>query len=360
MALKSHFFDRLAHVITLKRRTDRIEKFKAGFAELKTPFQLEIMNAIDGGIVPSPTYWKSGSGAWGCYRSHLRLIESAINDSRDGILIFEDDAVFSTEETLGESWLDYFNSCMNELPGDWGMLYLGGQHQRQNERSVLSFSDHLHAAYSVNRTHGYAISKNALNVVYLHLLSRDWRQRNHIDHHLEELHRSGKIKVFSTAKWLVFQDAGKSDINNGKVEPLRTWQIDLPPSENCTIFDGVSIVWSAVGWGRIGSGGELGYESKRVSVPSRTDPNVEWISAHATSKIRIKTDKKISVFGAVNETGKPRAEINFSVDNIHVGSVTPPDLEPTKAIELNPGTHILEINTSNNRMAHTVWGFKLL
>lgn len=343
----------VANVLSLPIRSDRREKLQERFSTLGSGWELKIHEAVDGSVTPHPDYWISGDGAWGCYRSHLRIIEDALNNGSNGVLIFEDDAVFSDEKTLGESWVSYLQGCLNELPEDWGMFYLGGQHQRQKEQPVVQYSPHLHYAYSINRTHGYAISKAALPIVYKHLLSRSWQPRHHIDHHLEALHRSNEFSVFSASTWLVSQDEGPSNIS-GKTDPLRTWEVNAKQVEAIEVSSSTKIRYYTVGYGSVGTGGSLGYEDKKVSVSESKD-NWNWISTHAPSRVTIEVTKKTKIIGAVNDTGKPHSPVFFKVDGHSLGTLTNAG-EVTESLTLTKGIHVLEINTKDNRQCHTVWG----
>lgn len=347
----------IAHVINLPARTDRLKKFQKRFDALGTDWKLDVHPAMDGKILPHPDYWISGNGAWGCYRSHLRIIEQAINEGRDGVLIFEDDAFFSDVKMLGESWTDYLQECLRELPDDWGFFYLGGQHQRQSEQPVVQYSPHLHYAYSVNRTHGYAVSQSALPIVYKHLLSRTWQPRHHIDHHLEVLHRSHEVPVFSASTWLVSQDAGKSDIRAGnKEEPLRTWQVEAKKMTTHRISPTTTTQFYTVGYGEVGTNGNLGYEQKQVSVAEATG-DWHWVSAHATSRLTIQATQPTEIVGAVNDTGRPRGPIEYRVDGHSVGTLTNAG-EVTETQKIPAGIHVLEIQAADNRQGHTVWGLR--
>lgn len=350
-----NFCDGIANVINLRSRTDRREKIEKQFETLGTGWKLQIHEAMDGRVLPHPDYWVSGNGAWGCYRSHLRIIEDALNNGNNGVLILEDDAVFSDEKTLGESWVSYLQGCLNELPEDWGMFYLGGQHQRQKEQPVIQYSPHLHYAYSINRTHGYAISKNALQVVYNHLLSYNWAPRHHIDHHLEVLHRSNAVPVFSSSTWLVSQDEGPSDIS-GKKDPVRTWEVKASQVEPVKLSSSAKACFYTLGYGKIGVDGNLGYEDKKVAV-AESKGEWNWVSAHANSRLTIDVTKKTEVIGAVNDTGKPRSPIEYRVDGRPLGMLANAG-EVTESIVLPKGVHVLEIKTKDNRQGHTVWGLR--
>ena len=77
------------------RRADRLNSFFKRLENLKWPFKWPVVfRAIDGEKVGVPRYWQTGSGSYGCLRSHVSILERAIQDDLDLILVIEDDAIF--------------------------------------------------------------------------------------------------------------------------------------------------------------------------------------------------------------------------------------------------------------------------
>jgi len=98
-------------------------------------------------------------GVVGCFMSHKNLITEARDSGLETILILEDDVAF--DDNLNEK----FNEWINEVPNDWDMLYLGGNH---NVREVTKCDDHLMRATNTQTTHAYAIK----NTIYDMILDR--------------------------------------------------------------------------------------------------------------------------------------------------------------------------------------------
>jgi hypothetical protein len=208
-------FDRV-FVVSLERRPERLAAFMERARGAGLPFDVEPFQAVDGKVVHPPEWWKQGRGAWGCYRSHLRIIEDALQCGHERVLIFEDDAVFC--EGFSDRVLRYLAS----LPAGWVQAYLGGQHLRKPV--PVPGNPEVVSVRNVNRTHAYAINgREGLRRLYRHLMdTRDWRNRHHIDHHYGRLHSTSQYGFYAPAQWLVGQSDGASDISC-KAVPERWW-----------------------------------------------------------------------------------------------------------------------------------------
>ena len=140
-----------AYCVSLDRRADRWERFVQNIPS-DWPFcEVERFAGIDGKLCPTPAWWKQGGGAWGCYRSHLTLIEQALNRGHESILLFEDDAVFC------EGFSQRATEFLEAVPDDWGMIYFGGQHLFVNQNPPLRVNDLVFRPYNLNRTHAFAL-----------------------------------------------------------------------------------------------------------------------------------------------------------------------------------------------------------
>ena len=81
-----------AFVINLPFKTDRLNRFLQSAPECLGA--IKQWDAVHGDTVRPPCFWKSGNGAWGCYRSHLQILEYAISKRLESYVVFEDDAIF--------------------------------------------------------------------------------------------------------------------------------------------------------------------------------------------------------------------------------------------------------------------------
>lgn len=212
-------FDRVV-CINLDRRYDRWDEFSE--LRLHDVFgEVERMAAIDGVRASHPSWWKSGKGAWGCFRSHLRIIEDAINSQQQSVLIFEDDALPCDD--FARKAEDFFGN----LPDDWEMAFLGGQHWKVEERPPVRINDYVSRGWNIQRTHAYAINgRAALLKIYRHLTRADWSSKaddpHHVDKQFGQLHVSGDIRAYCPNVFLVGQREGISNIGPREAEE-RWW-----------------------------------------------------------------------------------------------------------------------------------------
>lgn len=208
-------FDRVV-VISLARRPDRLAGFiaRARAALIWPSMGIEVVPAVDGREEKPPSWWKTTPGAWGCYRSHATIVDQAIADEVEQLVVFEDDATFLPD------FAERFASL--KIPADCQQLYLGGQHLRPPEPVAPG----LVRGVNVNRTHAYAlIGRAALELVRDHLQPDPaiWRARHHIDHHYGILHQSRRIVAYAAVPWICGQAAGASDVD-GRRRPERVWK----------------------------------------------------------------------------------------------------------------------------------------
>ena len=217
-----NYFDEV-YCITLSRTPERWEAFKASLPK-DWPFKEVIRyEGIDGKKVKTPKRWPGGVGAFGCYTSHVRIIESCINRKINRVLILEDDCRFI------EGFSEQFLKSVQTLPKNWGQLYLGGEHLKQRLGVPEAVNDEWFTPFNVNRTHAYALQGAYMQRVYNHLYRLT---SGHIDHRLGQLHQHRDGSVFTPAKWFAYQAAGVSQVSRKKV-PDRVWKGAKEVAEKC-------------------------------------------------------------------------------------------------------------------------------
>ncbi len=196
-------------VISLERRRDRLERF---VRELPDPWPLPdpvVFDAVDGWTQLLPSVWRgSGAGAHGCWRSHMAVLQQAVDDGVDELCVFEDDALFHTNfaEALGR--------FMGRVPPDWRMLMLGGEHLRP-PLEVDPAGRGVVRCQATERTHAYVVRAPAIEA-----LLRVWRDATH---HIDFMLPAFQERFATYAPWpfLVGQAAGVSDVTGHR--ELERW-----------------------------------------------------------------------------------------------------------------------------------------
>lgn len=191
--------------INLSIRPDREKQFLSSFPEeLGTPIRIE---AVHGDSCPHPAWWGAGAGAWGCYRSHLNLLEYCMSKNLPSYMVFEDDATFVP------NFMEKYQAFINDLPPDCDMFYLGGQLMHVPENTPVKINENVYRPFNVNRTHCFAVFNSGYKYLYDFLLRRFEAKDWHIDHHLGRAHEQAVLNVYCSSEWLVGQREGSSNIS---------------------------------------------------------------------------------------------------------------------------------------------------
>lgn len=199
-------FDRVV-LINLKRRPDRLERFWKHFETVRWPFvRPEVFEAIDGSKVPVPDGWFSGGGAWGCMQSHRHILEQAIMQGVESVLILEDDAFFQP------NFVGAVSQFLESVPQDWEGLMIGGQHFAP----TIAVNPTTVRCANTQRTHCYAVRGKLLRALY----SKWCASYGHCDHIMGPFFLN--YKVYAPTRFLCAQDANKSDISNKNL-PRKFW-----------------------------------------------------------------------------------------------------------------------------------------
>jgi GR25 family glycosyltransferase involved in LPS biosynthesis len=119
MKTLNDYFDKL-YCINLDKRTDRWQLVEPEFK--KHGLDVERVPGYDGSKLNLEFPPEIREGAVGCSLSHLFTIKLAKQNKLNNFLLLEDDVVF--EDGVNEK----FFSVLDQVPDDWDMLYLGGQH----------------------------------------------------------------------------------------------------------------------------------------------------------------------------------------------------------------------------------------
>ncbi len=207
------------YLVNLARRKDRRDSFTEMCKRLddggQYPFQgFKVMPAIDGQLCTPPSWFKQGKGAWGCYQSHLRVLEDALHNKYDCILIAEDDVVFP------DDLKDRFDAVARDVPDDWEQLYLGGHNLFPHRHSPVVIPGKCVArAFNVNGTFCYMLRGSGIAKAYAWLNKVDeWMKwpRHHVDHRYGMAHESKQWVAYVASPFIIGHNAGTSDVGKGR------------------------------------------------------------------------------------------------------------------------------------------------
>lgn len=144
------FFDNI-YCINLDKRSDRWEECLAQFE--KHNLTVERFSGIDGSMIENNT--KLADGELGVLKTHIELIKDAKEKGYKSILILEDDVEFI--DNLNEK----FFSIKNQIPNDWIMLYLGGNHVG----GCLQISQNIYKLIHSYAIHAFAINSELFDLI---------------------------------------------------------------------------------------------------------------------------------------------------------------------------------------------------
>ena len=183
--------------INLDRRGDRRSEMEGELS--RVGIRAERVIAVDGkDITPGPGV-KINRMEMGCLLSHRAVLSKMIKSGHSSALVLEDDVQF-----LGDPHVQVYNVFKN-LPSDWDILYLGGNHVRP-----LVKSGSIWKCVRTFTTSSYAISAQFAEKIMDRLDGHKQVDVVYADSH----HRG---KSFAVSPGCAVQRAGFSDIQNSKV-----------------------------------------------------------------------------------------------------------------------------------------------
>lgn len=175
--------------------------------------KVEYFFGFKGSVVPKPTNFISGNGAWGCLLSHMRILENAMNDGVQRLLVLEDDCEFAL------NFRQMFDQFIAEVPENWEGLFLGGQFvSRSRPWKRIKLSEHVAEVAGVERTHAVAYQGDYIRYVY-EAYRKGTKHCDHINGPLQHGHR-----VYAPIWWLAGQAENKSQICGKSFDKERYWQ----------------------------------------------------------------------------------------------------------------------------------------
>lgn len=203
MSILSNYFDKI-YCINLNRRLDRWEKASALFNEYNFD-EVERFEAIDGkelDLTNIPHNSSLLAGELGLLETNINLIKEAQEKNYKAVLIFEDDVVFTEEMKRLEEY-------MAELPSDWDMLYIGGNHVYG--APPLQISEKVLKLNNTYTTHCIAIR----NTLFEPIIGVTRKREKPIDVYYGDLQKIFNIYGFTPN--LAIQTIEFSDIQNRQV-----------------------------------------------------------------------------------------------------------------------------------------------
>lgn len=217
-----NFFSRVV-IINLKRRADRRERLSAHLDEIGWPFVEPVwFEAIDASLVPTPPGWSAGGGAWGCMQSHRQVLEWAIMDGVESLLVLEDDVFFAPQ------FVERVRAFLAGVPDDWEQVMLGGQYvNRDGALSRKEVAPGVELVSGCERTHAYAVRGQFMRELYAKWCAAS----GHCDHVMGPFQKGRR--VYAPLEFLAGQAEGRSDISGADnppniwVKPPASWPVAL-------------------------------------------------------------------------------------------------------------------------------------
>lgn len=195
------YFDN-TYCITLDARKDRWEQAKEEFG--KNNIIAEKVSAIDGSKLNLNFPSEIKEGAVGCSLSHLYIMKMAKQLGLSNYLVLEDDVKFI------DNFIEIFPHIMNQVPSDWDMLYLGGQHI--HGRNIQRVTENIYKCEYTLTTHSFAVK----NTVYDLFIDKLIDITKPCDVHFAEEHKN--INAYVCIPHLTWQRQGYSDVEKQNVD----------------------------------------------------------------------------------------------------------------------------------------------
>jgi GR25 family glycosyltransferase involved in LPS biosynthesis len=188
------YFDAI-YCINLDRRADKWQESVQEFA--KHNLNVTRVSAVDGSTLK--TNGNINPGEMGCAKSHVNILKHMVQSGMKKILVLEDDITFI--DNIQDFWL----KNLSNIPSNWGMLYLGGNHLKTpiKVNSVMGRCGETYttSCYAITGTHAKAC---------IPLIER---MNVQVDVAFASTHRSGNCYAFMPS--IGWQRPGYSDIQEG-------------------------------------------------------------------------------------------------------------------------------------------------
>jgi GR25 family glycosyltransferase involved in LPS biosynthesis len=197
MCILNEFFEKIYYV-NLERRPDRNQEC---LDELnKYGIIAERFNAVDAKDLNLKPWM-------GCLLSNLEIIKRAKDNGFKSVLILEDDVTFN------DNFDQLFNSYISQVPDNWNMLYLSGNHNEHGGYQVNKISENIIKCFLTYSTHSFAINSSVYDLIINYLTNN---QTKPVDVLYTDIQRM--CNAYSFLPGLTNQRVGFSDIENNIVD----------------------------------------------------------------------------------------------------------------------------------------------
>lgn len=189
------------YCINLDDRKDRWIECQKEFSKFN--LSVERISAIKGSGMNLDFPTEIKEGAVGCALSQLFTLKLAKQNNLNSFLLLEDDIEFDVDIN------SKFNSFYREIPNDWDMIYLGGQHY--HGMNLLKITDNIYKCEYTLCAHSVIFK----NTIYDRFIDKLIDITKPCDVHYAESHK--EINAYVIIPHLTWQRKSYSDIENAEV-----------------------------------------------------------------------------------------------------------------------------------------------
>jgi GR25 family glycosyltransferase involved in LPS biosynthesis len=125
----------------------------------------------------------------------------------NNILILEDDVIFN------ENFEILFNNYISQVPDEWDMLYLSGNHNEHVGFTKNMISDNVIKCYMTYSTHSFAIKSTVYDLIISYLTNNQTKPVDVLYTNIQKM-----CNAYSLWPGLTTQRVGFSDIENKFVD----------------------------------------------------------------------------------------------------------------------------------------------
>lgn len=203
------YFDKI-FCVNLDKRTDKWELCLKEFEQ--AGIDVVRFSAVDGSTIALPPNCAITPGEVGCSLSHTTILKRMLHEGWERILILEDDIEFSVHAPA------QFQQWIGQVPADWDMLYLGGNHIAH----PIPVTQNVSKIVRTYTTSHYGITKKMAAEV----IAEVEKFKSQIDVTYTDFQKTHNCYVFNPS--IAWQKPGHSDIQNAFMDYTRLMK---PPGQ---------------------------------------------------------------------------------------------------------------------------------